>query len=130
MATLAAGVGAARTRGGTVEALLNTAQEQVAIQADRPRNVITRPCPGSGRHSAGVLSGGIEDSSGRTASGGAAPASCPHWPRLVVECLNDLLDAADPADTEKGKDLLHGVVSGGGVVQVITHDSRPLPRGP
>ena len=61
---------------------------------------------------------------------GRRPGARPDRPRLVVERLNDLLDAADPADTEKGQDLLHSVVSGGGVVHVITHDSRPLPRGP
>ena len=49
-----AGVGARRTRGGTVEALVNTAEQQVAIKADGPRMPLDDFC---NRHGLSFASG-------------------------------------------------------------------------
>lgn len=76
-----AGVGAAGAGGGAVEALLDTAKEQVAVETDRTRmplddfsnRHVAPPCRDHAaefrqRHWVGVVSGGIDDSTGRTAS--------------------------------------------------------------
>ena len=52
---------------------------------------------------------------------GRRPASRQHWTGLVLERLDDLLDAAGLADAKKGQQLLCSVIPGGGVVQVVTH---------
>src|SRR3954469_21914884 len=52
----------------------------------------------------------------------------PHRPGFVLDRLDDLLDAAGPADAQEGQQLLSSVIAGGGVVQVVTHGRRSWPR--
>src|SRR5918996_6654228 len=57
--------------------------------------------------------------------------SRPHRPWLILDRLNHLLGAADPADEEEAQDLLRRVVPGRAVVQVVTHwPSAPVLTDP
>jgi hypothetical protein len=87
-----AGVGAAGARGGTVEALVNAVQEEVAIKSDRPRMPLD---DFSDCHFFSVPSWHLS-------SGGELvrhrPGARPDRPRLVLERLNDPFDATSRAD--------------------------------
>jgi hypothetical protein len=87
-----AGVGAAGARGGTVEALVNAAQEEIAIKPDRPRMPLDdfADC-----HFHSVPRGHL-NSSGELAR--RRPGARPDRLRLVLERLNDPFDAASRAD--------------------------------
>jgi hypothetical protein len=87
-----AGVGAAGARGGTVEALVDAPQEEVAIKFDRPRMPLD---DFSDCHFVSVPRWHLSSSSELAPRG---PGARPDRPRLVLERLNDPFDAASRAD--------------------------------
>jgi hypothetical protein len=110
-----AGVGAAGARGGTVEALVNAVQEDVAIKSDRPRMPLDdfSDChfpsvPRWHLSSSGELAmlrlgqrhlwrnRRLHWQHGELAR--RRPGTRPDRPRLVLERLNDPFDATSPAD--------------------------------
>jgi hypothetical protein len=110
-----AGVGAAGARGGTVEALVNAVQEEVAIKSDRPRmplddfsNCHFHSVPRWHLSSSGELAmlplgqrhlwrnRRLHWQHGELAR--RRPGARPDRPRLVLERLNDPFDATSRAD--------------------------------
>src|SRR5918999_3645915 len=89
-----AGIRAAGARGGTVEALLDAAHEDVPIKADRPGMPLD---DFSDCHVPSVRRLHLSSSGELAIPPLCRPGTRPHRPRLVIERLNDPFDAAGPA---------------------------------